>query len=276
MNFTESLALVLINTQKEYLSGDTHRCLEAYFSNNASVDKKIDLHIFFNKGEESEYLDLLEYKKHKNVNNVIIKSHRLSDFDDLYARTPKELKEMNLPKVPPLGGSAGPNNLFFNSMIPLTEKSYRDYLMIEPDTQPIQDNWIDKIIQFCDDEKFLVAGSMYRGKATLYTFAHWSGHLNGVAIYRNGLMLKVLFKYAKALIEKETELTDNAFLSFDVAMHQLRCTLSGQKHFNKRNLPENHLLDCPIISNYSLPIDANTTIESVKKEHPQTIILHKK
>ena len=127
-----------------------------------------------------------------------------------------------------------------------------------------------------DDEKFLVAGSLYRGKANLYTFAHWSGHLNGVGIYRNGHMLKVLFKYAKALIEKETELTENAFLSFDVAMHQLRCTLSGQKHFNNRSLPENHLLDCPIISNYSLPIDADTTIYSVKKEYPQTIILHKK
>lgn len=276
MNFTKNLALVLINTQKEYLSGDTHRCLDSYFSNTPSINKKIDLYIFFNQGEESEYSDLLKYKQHKNVNDVIIKSHQLSDFEDLYARTPKELKEMNLAKTPPLGGSSGPNNLFFNSMIPLTKKSYRDYLMIEPDTQPIQDNWIDKILQFCDDEKFLVAGSLYRGKANLYTFAHWSGHLNGVAIYRNARMLKVLLKYAKALIEKETELTENAFLSFDVAMHQLRCTLSGQKHFNNRNSPENHLLDCPIISNYSLPVDADTTIDSVKKEYPQTIILHKK
>ena len=126
MNFTKNLALVLINTQKEYLSGDTHRCLDSYFSNTPSINKKIDLYIFFNQGEESEYSDLLKYKQHKNVNEVFVKSHRLSDFEDLYARTPKELKAMNLPKVPSLGGSSGPNNLFFNSMIPLTEKSYRE------------------------------------------------------------------------------------------------------------------------------------------------------
>ena len=78
MNFTKNLALVLINTQKEYLSGDTHRCLDNYFINTPSINKKIDLYIFFNQGEESEYSDLLKYKQHKNVNDVIIKSHQLS------------------------------------------------------------------------------------------------------------------------------------------------------------------------------------------------------
>ena len=78
------------------------------------------------------------------------------------------------------------------------------------------------------------------------------------------------------LIQKEVELLDNNFISFDVAMHTFVCTLDGRKHFNNRDLPNNQLIDCPIISNYSLPQDADTTIESVKKEYPQTIILHKK
>ena len=276
MIFCNKLAIVLLNTQKEYISGHTKSCLDLFFKRNASLDKKIDLLIYFNKGDISQYNDLLEYKNCKNVNDVKIHSHQLSDFDDLYARTPKELEEMNLPKVPVLGGSAGPNNLFFNTMISLVGSEYRDLLMLEPDTQPIQDCWIDKVVEYCDSEKFLIAGSCYRGKQDLYTFGPWTGHLNGVAIYRNNPMLGILFKYAKKLIQKEVELLENNFISFDVAMHTFICTLSGRKHFNNRDLPHNQLIDCPIISNYSLPIDADTTIESVKKEYPQTIILHKK
>jgi hypothetical protein len=276
MKFSNQLAVVLLNTQREYLAGHTHKCLDAFFKTTASIDKKIDLLIYFNKGNISEYNDLLEYKNCANVNDVKIYSHELSDLDDLYARTPKELEQMNLPKVPELGGSAGPNNLFFNTMIPLVSSEYRDLLMLEPDTQPIQDCWIDKVVEYCDSEKFLVAGSCYRGKQDLYTFGSWTGHLNGVAIYRNTPMLGLLFKYAKMLIQKEVELLDNNFISFDVAMHTFVCTLDGRKHFNNRDLPHNQLIDCPIISNYSLPQDTDTTIESVKQKYPKTIILHKK
>lgn len=276
MKFSNRLAVVLLNTRREYLAGHTYKCLDAFFKTTASIDKKIDLLIYFNQGDTSEYNDLLEYKNCENVNDVKIHSHKLSDFDDLYARTPKELEKMKLPKVPELGGSAGPNNLFFNTMIPLAGSEYRDLLMLEPDTQPIQDCWIDKILEYCDSEKFLVAGSCYRGKQDLYTFAHWSGHLNGVAVYRNTPMFKVLLKYGKALIEKEVSLNSSNFISFDTALYTVTCTLKGRKYFNNRDLPENQLIDCPIISNYSLPIDADTTIESVKKEYPQTIILHKK
>lgn len=276
MKFFNQLVVVLLNTQREYLAGHTHKCLDAFFKTTASIDKKIDILIYFNKGDTSQYNDLLEYKDCANVNDIKIYSHQLSDLDDLYARTPKELKKMKLQKMPNLGGSAGPNNLFFNTMTSLVGSEYRDLLMLEPDTQPIQDRWIDKILEYCDSEKFLVAGSCYRGNQDLYTFGEWTGHLNGVAIYRNSPMLGLLLKYSKSLIEHEVELLSNNFISFDVAMHTFSCTLSGRKHFNNRDLPHNQLIDCSIISNYSLPQDAGTTIESVKKEHPQTIILHKK
>ena len=276
MKFSTKLAVVLLNTKREYVAGHTHKCLDAFFKTRASLDKKIDLLIYFNQGDTSEYNDLLEYKNCANVNDVKIHSHELSDLDDLYARTPKELEEINLPKVPALGGSAGPNNLFINTMTSLVGSEYRDLLMLEPDTQPIQDYWIDKISEYCDSEKFLIAGSCYRGNQDLYTFGEWTGHLNGVAIYRNSAMLGLLFKYSKSLIKHEVGLCNNNFISFDVAMHTFACTLSGRKHFNNRDLPHNQLIDCPVISNYSLPQDADTTIESVKKEYPKTIILHKK
>jgi hypothetical protein len=276
MKFSNQLAVVLLNTQREYLAGHTHKCLDSFFKTTVSLDKKIDLLIYFNKGDASEYNDLLEYKNCENVNDVKIHSHQLTGLDDLYARTTYEVKSKNLQKLPDLGGSAGPNNLFFNSMIPLVGSQYRDFLMLEPDTQPIQSLWIDKIIQYCNSERFLVAGSCYRGSRGFYPYFYWSGHINGVAIYRNIPILKVLFQHSKKLIEREVKYNSQELISFDVAMYQLSCTLSGRKYFNNRNLPDHQLIDCPIISNYSLEEDIGISINEVKKDHPQTIILHKK
>jgi hypothetical protein len=276
MKFSNKLAVVFLCTKREYLAGDTRGCLDRFFKTSASLDKKIDLLIYFNQGDDSDYNDLLEYENCENINDVKIHSHQLSKLDDLYARTPEELDELNLPKIPALGGSAGPNNLFFKTMTSLVGSDYQNLLMIEADTQPIKNYWIDKIIEYCESEKFLIAGSCYRGGQDLYTFAHWGGHLNGVALYRNTPVLKVLLKYGEALIEKEVSLHNNNFISFDTALYTVSCTLKGRKYFNNRDLPENQLIDCPIISNYSLPQDADVSIEDIKKEHPQTIILHKK
>ena len=70
MKFSNRLAVVLLNTQREYLAGHTHKCLNAFFKTRASLDKKIDLLIYFNQGDASEYNDLLEYKTCENVNDV--------------------------------------------------------------------------------------------------------------------------------------------------------------------------------------------------------------
>ena len=84
MKHTTQLSIVLLATQKEYQSGYVTACLDKYFKTNASVDKKIDLHIFFNKGEENDYNNLLDYQNCENVNEVKIKSHNLQGADDLY------------------------------------------------------------------------------------------------------------------------------------------------------------------------------------------------
>lgn len=276
MNYNKNIALVLLTTQKEYLSGMTHNCLDKYFNNQVSKDKKIDILIFFNKGEEFEYLSLLDYEQKENVNSVKIHSHKLSDFDDLYARTPEEFKSLNLEKIPDLGGSAGPNNLFFKSMMPLCQSDYDYLLMIETDSQPIQDMWIDKILDFCAKNKFLVAGSIYKGKMDIPDLEPWAGHLNGIAIYRKSVALNFLLKQSQKLIKARVLSRKNCFISFDVGMHSFRGTFFGRKYYDDRSSPENHLINCSIISNYSLPIDSDTSIECVKKENPQTIILHKK
>ena len=85
-----------------------------------------------------------------------------------------------------------------------------------------------------------------------------------------------LFDQTRELIKKRVLTGKNHFVNFDVAMHSFRGTITGRKFFDDRDFPEYHLIDTQIISNFSLPTDANTTIESVKKQYPQTIILHKK
>lgn len=276
MNFNKSVALVLLTTKKEYLSGMTHDCLDKYFNEQVSKDKKIDIFVFFNQGEEFEYLSLLDYEQKENVNSVKIHSHKLSDFDDLYARTPQDFQNMNLEEIPDLGGSAGPNNLFFNSMIPLSLSGYEYILMIEQDSKPIQNMWIDKVVDFCRQNSFLIAGSIYKGKMEVPELEPWAGHLNGIAIYRPSTALNYLLKQSKKLIKKRVASRKNCFISFDVGMHSFRGTFFGRKYYDDRSCPENHLINCAIISNYSLPIDSDTSIDRVKKENPQTIILHKK
>ncbi len=276
MNFTNKLSVVLLATQKEYDSGLVKKCLDRYFQTDASTDKSIDLFIFFNNGGKQKYIDLLEYKNCKNVNEVKIKSHNLQGVDDLYLRTPQELQTANLDKIPPLGGSNGANNLFFDSMIPLMQEDYRDFLMIECDTRPVQNNWIDGVIQYCNQNAFMIAGSTYKGKLQLPDFEFWTGHLNGVAIYRTSSNLSTFLQLSKRTIQHLVLNNQNHFVSFDVGMHHFAHTKIGRKYFNDRNIQQNNLIDSPIISNYSVPEDSELSIEDIKKEHPKTIILHKK
>jgi hypothetical protein len=276
MTHSNKLCLVLLATSKEYRSGEVHKCLDSYFSSEASQGHSIDVKIFFNNGDLSNYSDLLKYEKNKNINKIIIKSLKIEGMDDLYCRTPQELKNLQNIKIPLLGGSAGPNNLFFNSMIPLMGEPYRDYLMIECDTLPIKNYWADKVIEYCSNSSFMIAGSMYRGKHQLPSFDSWTGHLNGVAIYRRSENLKAFLGLSRKTIINKVASNKNHFVSFDVGMHNFLGTLHGRKYFNNPDLPDNRLIDSPIISNFSLPIDTGTSIKSVKEQYPQTIILHKK
>lgn len=276
MKFSNKLCILFLSTEKEYNSGVLDDCISRYFLKQVSVDKKFDIYIYLNKGYINKYKPLLEYKKLENVNNVFVFVLNLTESEDFYVRTPEDFSKVESSERFKLGGSTGPNNLFYRSFENILKLNYRDILMLETDSQPIKNYWLDKIVNYCDNNVFLIAGSTYKGKEKLPLYEPWTGHLNGIAIYRNIPFLKLFIEESKKLIEYNIKNNINNFISFDVAMHFLYCGSFGQKHSNNRNLPENHLLDCPIISNYSLLIDENTTIESVKKEHPQTIILHKK
>lgn len=274
MNFTDNLVVVLLATLKEHKKGQVKTCLEKCFNCRASEDKKIDLYIFFNK--PGDYGSLLEYKNYENVNDVKIICHNLQGLDDLYARTPEELRLMNLPQIPDLGGSAGANNLFYDSMIPMCDTKYKNCLMLETDSYPVVNNWIDGILDYCHNNQFLIGGSIYKGNQPLYKFGAWTGHVNGVAIYRICSELKILLRCSRRLIQCEVSSGAEDFISFDCALHLFSCSLDGIKFFRNRKLPQNHIIDTDIITNHSLEKDQDTSVEEILKDHPRTIILHKK
>lgn len=276
MEFNSQLCILLLVTEKEYDAGSVDKCILKYFVKQVSRDKKIDLYVYFNKGNADKYKNLLEYKNLQNINDIFISSLNLNDAEDIYARTPKEFSKLKWTPDFTLGGSTGPNNLFYRSFDNFFELNYRDILMLETDSQPIQDFWLDKIINYCDQHRFLIAGSIYKGKQKFSIYEVWAGHLNGIAIYRNSPFLKKFIKESKKLIEYNVKKNMNHYMSFDVAMHQLYSGLFGRWNCHDQLNFDNHLIDTKIISNFSLPIDKNTTIESVKQQYPQTIILHKK
>ena len=276
MEFTNKLALLLITTQAEYESGLVDKCIKNFLSKEVSLSHKIDLHIYFNVGKEFTYATLNKYSSLDVVNKIFINILNLSKVEDLYCRTPKDFKNLKSRSDLELGGSSGPNNLFYRSFENLFSSEYRDILLIETDCFPVKKYWLDHVIEYCDNNKFLISGSTYKGKVKLAPFQIWTGHLNGVAIYRNSLFLKTFIRKSKQLIKHEIHNKVSNFISFDVAMHKVYSTLFGRKHCHDPKVPENHLLDCNIISNFSLPEDKNTPIESVIKQYPETIILHKK
>ena len=82
MTHSNKLCLVLLATSKEYRSGEVHKCLDSYFSSEASQGHSIDVKIFFNNGDLSNYSDLLKYEKNKNINKIIIKSLKIEGMDE--------------------------------------------------------------------------------------------------------------------------------------------------------------------------------------------------
>lgn len=272
--YTTKLAVVLVATERELINGDVRRCLDCYIQESTSLHK-IDFFIFFNKGEEHKFEDLKRYEMYSCVNKVLIKSHKLSNLDDIYIRTPEEVKAKKV--IPTLGASAGANNLFFNSMIPLMDEKYNNYLMIETDSRPLKQNWIDRIIEYSESNKFLIGGSQYKGNSELPNeHEPWTGHLNGIAIYRKSKKLKYLLVKSKEFIKFQVKHKSEYFLSFDCAIHLYISTRKGLRFFRNLKTPWNWIKDTSIITNMSLPQDKLIEINEVQRRFPDTIILHQK
>jgi len=145
--------------------------------------------------------------------------------------------------------------------------------MIECDSRPLQNNWIDSLVNFVDSS-FCIAGSRYRGQQVISELESWSGHLNGVAIYKCSSETKYILTKAEELIKFHVKHNINKFINFDVGIHYFSQTRMFYKYFENKNFTP--LLNCNIISNYSLDSDMNFSIDEILEDYPNTIILHQK
>ena len=140
----------------------------------------------------------------------------------------------------------------------------------------VYDIFGNKLIDFTYEYKFLIGGSTYKGYHELKAFDLWTGHLNGVALYRNCDTLSILLEKAESLILYNVKMKIDTHINYDLAIHYIRFTLWGEEVFNNIKVDENRLVDIPIINNYSLDIDSAISIHEILDVYPDTIILHQK
>lgn len=273
---TKDLAVIFLCTENEYKSGFFEKCINKYLSNTVSEKYKFDFFLFFNRGNESQYPLIDKCKKHPNINKVFFHNHSLSDDEDVYYRTQQQMRMARGKKIHPLGGSGGANLLFYRSFESLYSKKYKNYLMIESDSKPIKSFWFDGLMSSIHKKQFLIYGSTYKGSQQIPDYEWWTGHLNGIAIYKNNQHTQHLLIESEKLIKYYVRHNINKFISFDVAIWNFTHTLNWQRYIRKNKINYEYLYDSPEISNYSLTNDIPFSIEDILIRHPDTIILHQK
>jgi len=276
--FTNKLLLLILTTEAEIKDGRLYKLFSRYFASTISDKHSIDVIIYTNKEIIDEKTKYFQY--HKNINSICFFSAEIDPKEDVYIIPGKgqiEFKKENN-YVPILGFSSGPNKLFFEAMLNILEGKHGDYkniLMLETDTRNIKEKWLDPFVEYCDND-FTIAGSRPKGRLSpLGSIQPWSGHLNGVALYKTGTKLKYLLDGALRLISESVRSGNQEFLSFDVAIHSFAQSAVGFPIFYPDEEP-NQLKDIKLISNLSQVNDAKLPLYFLKANYAETIIVHQK
>jgi hypothetical protein len=278
----KNIAVALISTKKEFNSGKVTDFFNRFMSKNPTNSEKIDFFVFFDREEEDYYQSLKEYEQLNCINKINIVSWKIPKEKNVYFRQDlkMEIDKETFDNRPSLGLSSGPNILFLNSMSFLFKEFYSHFLVLEADTSPLCDFWFDRISEYCRNEKFLVAGSCYRGDQWDDPNQKWdnpySGHLNGVAIYRNEPgVSNFLFKRVEMYIRNFIDSGGGA-LNYDVALHLYSQSQEGVKALRDRSLPEYNLIDSPLFVNLSMQRDSEVSKDFISCNFKEAVILHQK
>lgn len=270
-------------TRQEYRSGELEQSMLAYFDLQASEIYSFDLVFCFNQKPEKEdegYKDLFNLNDNDNVSSVEWISLDLDPKEDVYFRPtlknpdPLKLKSTEPSPIPKYGGSSGPNLSFYKSLLFMMEeqyKSFNHFFMIEIDSYPCSENWMDSIIEVSKKEDFLIAGSRYKGFNKWHYALPYKKHLNGIAIYKNCALLKELIEecleYHPKMINRK-----NWLLNFDIVIDFYIRETAKHKWGEHLRLFQ----DTNIITNVSDPLDSHLSIDDVLDSHPDTVIVHQK
>lgn len=278
----KSVAVALLSTKKEFDNGEVKDFLNRFISKNPTNTEKIDFFIFFDVEQEDYYKSLKKYEELNCINKINIISWKIPKEKNIYIRQDLKIQidKQVFDNRPSLGLSSGPNTLFLNSINLLFKEFYSHFLILETDTSPLCDFWFDRICEYCRNEKFLVAGSTYRGDLWDDPNEKWnspySGHLNGVALYRNEAgVSNFLFKRVEMYIINCIE-SGAAALNYDVALHLYSQSQEGVKALRDRSLPEYNLIDSPLFVNLSMNRDSGVPKDLILCNFKEAVILHQK
>lgn len=275
--YTDDLCVFFLTTLKEYESGELRRAINYFLENTTNCKYKFDLYIFLdtfpNKRVRKIYNELGRFHKHENVNQVKTICNHIPGHLNLYMRSLEskiDLSELEL------GRSNGVNYHFYITLYFLLETKYKNFMLLETDTQPLTNTWFDVIHDYAINNDFCIAGSTYKGSQREFVSqTYYSGHLNGVGLYKNKKETLVLLKKSEKFIKNELlydsqKRSNNKkykeFMNYDVAIYL---------YAEKQNIL-NYLKDTPYFTNISTFCDRHITITKVLKEFPDTQIVHRK
>lgn len=251
---------MLLATNHELYQGHVDACIANYIEYN-SPGTSVDIIVCMNTHVDNE---LTRYADNQHVNSVVVYNCDIPSDQDVYIQDDAEPET-----VLELGQSNGPNQLFYRSFNYLKTLPYDYYMVIECDTKPVINDWMLRLQRYCDEANFVIAGSRYKGKQKLPD-ADWIDHLNGVALYKNCERLYDIIEGSREILKHYIHVKKYVRLNYDIAIWYY--------HVNQQSSDEqpNTIIDNNIISNYSLPCDASTSMDVILSQHPGTVILHQK
>lgn len=258
-----NICLCLLLSQKDidkksHLSS-IYNCL-----NNISHTYKINLLIFTDKHYQ-ELNPILKFKYSPQVNSIKIFNLGIEKEKNIYESTSQVDK---IKKIPELGLSSGPNEMFFRSCEIISKTHYKNFLILESDCHFVKNNWLKEIDQTSKNKNFLITGSRYKGKKIPYQNGFYKDYLNGVAIYKNSKTLHDILKnsrlYIKYAVKKKSF---SCKLNYDTAISHYLKTF-------KPDIYKKKLKYTDFIVNCSLTSDSKYGVNYFQKLNPSACIIH--
>lgn len=259
-----NLCVCFLVSRKEIENKSAFRCFYN-FINNSSKKFKLDFFVFSDKNYP-QLSQLKSFESSPQVNSINIISLNIKNRDNIYKNSSS--KKPN--RMPELGLSSGPNQLFFKSSEYIKNLKYKNFLILESDCLPASKYWFDYLNKECSKNNFLILGSKYKGQKISYSNGFFADYLNGVAIYKNSQELHdILRSVKKYIIFSISKKAFNQKLNYDTAICHFLKNL-------KLEIYNKYIKHTDLISNCSFNSDSSYGKDFFINKNPKTKILHLK
>ena len=263
---SKEIAVFFVATEKEVVDEELETTIFNYTKFTPSKSRKFDLFVFLNKIIDNHKIQKIQSRLESSpwINTVEFLSLDLQEDVDHFWYPWLDTPKPN--KMPELGYTSGANLLFYRSIESMFahENNYKNLIMLEADSYPVQDYWLDRCISFCRQTDFTIAGSKYKGNQECHYKSEYRDHLNGIAIYKNNDECLELIKESEKIVKKEVKENSSGYVNFDIAI-----LLASKKI-------KSNLVDTDFIINLSDPRDKLINRENILKKFPQALIVHQK